>query len=225
MIEGVDCSEYQGAPNWTKVADYGIRFAYLRATYGLQHRDPSFIQNRRGAADNGVIAGAYHFGLFGNPEEEAREFWRVSEMLGANQFELSPALDLEAQPPAGWNKVQLMKWVEAFLDKIEALSGRIPTLYTGPNYWKEHCLPEEVFARYPLWIAQYSKTGPWHPTPTDRPTVPRPWPRWTMWQYSGNGGIRVPGIAGDVDRVLFDGTWEELLLFSGVETAPPPVCA
>ncbi|HLK44844.1 MAG TPA: FG-GAP-like repeat-containing protein, partial [Acidimicrobiales bacterium] len=52
---------------------------------------------------------------------------------------------------------------------------------------------------YPLWLAQYT---------SGCPNTPDQWPSWTMWQYADNGNI--PGISGNVDRDMFNGTIEEL---------------
>jgi len=225
MIEGIDCSTYQGVIDWPKVADAGMRFAYLKASEGAAYRDPVFSRNRHGARDAGMLPGAYHFARFGNPEREANWFWACAEELGANEFELPPALDLEAQPPAGWNRVQTMLWVGKFLDKLESLCGRVPVLYTYPYYWAQYCIPEAVFGTYPLWLAQYSKTGPWHPGPNDQPTVPKPWDRWTVWQWCGSGADPLAGVHGvPPDRNLFNGSWEELCALAGAQTEPPPVC-
>ncbi len=57
-------------------------------------------------------------------------------------------------------------------------------------------------ADYPLWIASYGAS----------PSIPAPWSSWTMWQYDGNGGQRMPN-GGDADFNWFNGDEEALASF------------
>lgn len=217
MIEGIDVSIVQTGTIWPQVADAGFRFAFIKASEGIGYRDPTFDKHRKGATDSSLVCGAYHFARFNNPESEAKWFWAACEQLGYNQFELPPVCDLEAQPPSGWKPPQVMAWLKAFMATLAGLSQRKPILYTGPYYWQLHGMPEEWLLDHPLWVAQYSRTGPWHPGPNERPNVPHPWGDWTLWQYSGNGGARVPGVPVDCDRNLFNGSWEQLIALAGVD--------
>ena len=42
---GIDVSHYQGEVNWPAVAGAGVRFAFIKATDGIQDIDPRFAQN------------------------------------------------------------------------------------------------------------------------------------------------------------------------------------
>jgi hypothetical protein len=53
------------------------------------------------------------------------------------------------------------------------------------------------------------------------PWTPKPWTTWTKHQYSGNGGYRVRGIAGDVDRDLFNGDLETFKAYVGLPNELP----
>lgn len=59
--QGIDVSHYQGDIDWKKVAGSGITFAFVKATEGETYKDPTFMRNAEGAADAGLLAGAYHF--------------------------------------------------------------------------------------------------------------------------------------------------------------------
>ena len=51
--EGVDVSNWQGSIDWTKVRGAGKTFAFLKATEGKNYVDPTYAQNRQGAAAAG----------------------------------------------------------------------------------------------------------------------------------------------------------------------------
>jgi hypothetical protein len=56
-----------------------------------------------------------------------------------------------------------------------------------------------MFADHPLWIAHYT---------TACPNVPTAWSNFALWQYTSSGAVA--GIAGNVDRNVFNGGIEEL---------------
>jgi len=59
---GVDVSSYQGGSiNWTSVKDYGIVFAWAKATEGTGVIDGDFTKNENNGKAAGVYMGAYHF--------------------------------------------------------------------------------------------------------------------------------------------------------------------
>ncbi len=103
-----------------------------------------------------------------------------------------------------------MTWCE----RVEALGYRAG-IYTAPVYGAEW---RGALARWPLWVAQYSRVGAWVPSDTDQPMKLAPWKEWAIWQFSGGGtgldGNRVPGVDGWCDLDLVNGgleTWRGLL--------------
>ncbi len=54
--------------------------------------------------------------------------------------------------------------------------------------------------------------------------MPKAYP-WDVWQYSGNGGYRVPGIVGDCDRNLFRGDEAALQKWFGLTGEGEPEAA
>ncbi len=142
----------------------------------------------------------------------------------------------------GWLRMALQRATELWYpDNYKALLPaateqdkymvRYPAAYTFPNFAKQHqpalgnC---KELAKYPLHFAAYSytkdATGKYF-KPVDGMTpdqlgatwaIPAPWTQATCWQYSGNGGERVPGIPGDVDRDVFIGSGADFDKFCGV---------
>ena len=60
-LAGIDVSHFQGEVDWGAVAAAGVRFAFIKATEGLDDVDPRFAQNWQGSRAAGLLRGAYHF--------------------------------------------------------------------------------------------------------------------------------------------------------------------
>src|SRR6266849_9420139 len=60
-IPGIDISHHQLEIDWSAVAGSGIQYSFIKASEGASFGDSRFAINWQGAADAGVIRGAYHF--------------------------------------------------------------------------------------------------------------------------------------------------------------------
>lgn len=199
-VIGVDVSQYQREPDFAACASAGYSFAIAKATEGAGWTDKTFARNWQAIRAAGLIRGAYHFGRpASDPIKQADHFAKVMGPLGPG--DLPPALDLEAHDDL--KPLALVEWTIAFLEHIEAITGRWPMLYTGPGFWQRRLKPAGDAAlkltSWPYWTAQYHE----RPEPDARP-----WARWTIWQHSGHG--KVPGFSGDVDLNRFNGTLDDL---------------
>lgn len=226
---GLDVSSLQGAIDWEKVAAAGHRFVYVRATIGRRDHDedPRFADNVRGAKAAGLLVGAYHFFIPGVMSQLQVDNVAKHIELSRTAMDLPIALDFEWPDPSEWDErgiiptslaPQALLLVERMRDKF----GRYPVLYSYPHFLAK--LPRsgpswtslvELGIRCPLWIASYPwAANPGIRTPRDEmePHLPEPWPKWTVWQWCGNGG-RVPGVPTDCDRNLFNGSEEDLRAF------------
>lgn len=61
MIKGIDVSENNGQIPWDALQAEGVRFCYVRASYGKTGRDSMFAENVRQAHAHGMLVGAYHY--------------------------------------------------------------------------------------------------------------------------------------------------------------------
>lgn len=179
-----------------------------------------------------------------DPEAQAEHFFRASNGLGRLPGELPPMGDWEfctssvyvpPKYPLG-HPAHCINWGERFMKRVTELwypdnarmqVPRLPTLYTYPNYAGRHQpqLSASTLGIYPLTYASYKsepdgkggyKLVGWLPKESQGPLhkIPGPWADWKLWQYSGNNGLRVPGVPGDCDRQLFNGSqgdWAEFL--------------
>lgn len=221
-IDGIDVSSVQASIDWAKVAAAGFRFAIVKVSEGVGYCDPRALENLRGARAHGLRTMVYPFAR--PSQEKAREqAARLWECVG-DEMPCRLTLDLETKPD-GWSPEQIIAYGEEFADELEALGGRPPALYSFESYLISlgKGLINSRLARCPLWIARYrSVTKAWAPGPLDRPFVMMPWKDWTLWQYSGNGGFRVPGVPGDCDRNLFNGDEAAFRRFCGLVDPDAP---
>jgi lysozyme len=215
-VEGIDVYNGDGPAgggpvDWSKVRAAGLAFAIIKSSEGNHFDDASYPRNLVGAKGIGIIRGAYHFArpdtTPGDAVAEARHFVTVAGTFN-HAGDLPPALDLEdtttALAPAA-----LVAWARAFLVEVERLTGRVPILYTYPDYWRTRMGNSREFGRYPLWYAHPGATAP----------VPAAgWPTYTFWQNTGR--YRIPGIAHDLDHEYFHGTRAQLARLAD-GTVPP----
>lgn len=206
-LDGIDVSAVQGAIDWRRVAEAGFRFVIVKVSEGTRYCDPRALEHIEGARAAGLRTSVYAFlrPSQGRPVEQVERLW---ECLGDTMPAFRPVLDLEGAPDS-MSGQDICAFGDACADAVEALFGRSPFLYTYPSFAHDRlgpALARSRLGRCPLWMASYYSTKtPWAPTPLMKPPVPQPWPTWTIWQYSGDGGYRVPGVPGDCDRNLFNG--------------------
>lgn len=180
-LAGIDVSHYQGEVDWPAVAASGVRFAFIKATDGIDDVDPRFARNWTGARAAGMLRSAYHFFRPSlDAERQAEHFLGVVTM---DELALPPALDVEVAD--GLDPSALGQAIRTWLETVGAALGRTPIVYTDPTFWQQHVAAD--LSAYPLWLACYA----------DQPEVPAPWRTWTFWQHTDAG--TVPGVSGPVD--------------------------
>jgi lysozyme len=107
---GIDISHYTESRSWTKLAELGIGFAYVKATEGATLEDSMFDRHWADLHKAGVPCGAYHFAHPGSdPETQAAPFYSVVGPLGGG--DLQPVLDLETGD--GHPADQVLDWATA----------------------------------------------------------------------------------------------------------------
>lgn len=199
QLFGIDVSHYQGDPDWSKVKAAGVDFAFIKATEGSSLVDKKFARNRAQARLYGVPTGFYHFARANAPlQNQINNFLATVGKLEPG--DLPPVLDVEIPEP--WLKLSLKKRLELVYGWLKAAKkalGVDPIIYMSPSF-AQVLGNDPGLAAYPLWVAHYTKAG--------KPTVPKPFPFWTFWQYSDRG--TVSGITGPVDVNRFNGDKSQL---------------
>ncbi|WP_244857550.1 lysozyme [Agromyces archimandritae] len=205
--QGIDVSNWQGSINWTSVRNAGIEFAYIKATEGTSYKDPRFNTNYPNAYYAGVIRGAYHFALpnVSSGATQANYFVNNGGGWSRDNLTLPGALDIEWNPYGatcyGLSQTAMRNWITDFSNTYKSRTGRDPVIYTAASWWNQ-CTGNWTgrSAINPLWVAHYT---------TGSPAIPAGWGFYTMWQYTSSGSVA--GIAGNIDRNVFNGTRARLL--------------
>ncbi|HET9731965.1 MAG TPA: lysozyme, partial [Acidimicrobiales bacterium] len=205
---GIDVSNWQGHIDWATVAAQGVRFAYIKATEATTYTDPQFGSNYAGAANAGLIRGAYHFAVPNAASGAAQANFFVDHGGGwvADGRTLPPALDIEYNPYGpdpcyGLTPSQMTSWVADFVTTVFHRTGRWPVIYTTTNWWGM-CTGNspQAGAHSRLWLASWTSSG----QVRDRPYG---WSSYTIWQYADRGAA--PG-----DQDFFHGSYAQLRLFA-----------
>ena len=197
-LRGVDVSNYQGEIDWAVLASQDIDFAFIKATEGSSHQDPSFEANWKAAAETDIAVGAYHFFSFDSPGSTQAE-WFIKNM-GDLSGKLVPVVDVEyygnkaANPPT---KEDVSKNLQDCLNLLEEEYGKKPIIYT--TYRVYHRYIRDDFSDYPLWIRNVYYS----------PNLDLKG-KWQFWQYSDTAIL--DGYAGKepcIDLNVFYGSEAE----------------
>lgn len=211
-LTGIDVSDYQSNVDWHAVKASGRSFAFCKATEGTSFIAKTFAANWSGIKAAGLIRGAYHFGHPGNdPAAEAKHFWSVLSGAGYGTGDLPLALDLEVSD--GKDAGHITSWTAAFVDEITKLAGRKPLIYTGAYFYYG---PSFGCA---LWLPSYFDQAPITALCNIDPRLPHGWENenWTFWQHTSKA--TVPGVHGNCDHNIFDGSLFDLQALAGIKPA------
>jgi lysozyme len=193
----IDLSHHNQGLDFAQIKDAGILGIIHKATQGTLYIDRTYETHKAAAIDQGLLWGAYAFGVGADGVEQAQHFLEIvqpdSRTLLALDFEANsqgPSINLEE--------------ARSFVTHIKDATGNWPVLYSG--YYIKQLLGstvDTVLGQCPLWLSQYGPTA----------VVPSSWQTWTLWQYTDGGAgpepHDVPG-AGLCDRSYYNGELADL---------------
>ncbi|MFD2939607.1 glycoside hydrolase family 25 protein [Flavobacterium notoginsengisoli] len=194
-VIGIDVSEFQGKVDWEEVEildeKYPVQFVFIRATAGNDRVDRQFKRNWKGAKENKIMRGAYHYYRPNeNSIEQANLFIKTVKL---QKGDLPPVLDIEKLPknqPLDSLKKGLKRW----LNKVEKHYQVRPIIYSGERYYADFL--KEEFGDYLFWIANYNFY---------REKIEDDW---LFWQFTEKASL--PGIKHRVDVNIYNGDLEQL---------------
>ncbi|HEY3406411.1 MAG TPA: GH25 family lysozyme [Ohtaekwangia sp.] len=92
-VVGIDISHHQGKINWKQLSTEDVSFIIMKATEGVDYKDPLFDSNWSASKSAGYKTGAYHFyRVCRDGKEQAENFIRTVPNLPEN---IAPTIDLE----------------------------------------------------------------------------------------------------------------------------------
>lgn len=189
---GIDVSHHDGNIDWNKVKNdpQGIKFAYIKATQGIDYVDPKFIANVAGAKAAGIKWGVYHFATWNNhnviqdAKFEAAHFLATVATVGKPDMPLVLDAESDTKPPL--SPEELLTFISTFMTDIQK-AGYDPMFYSYPSWINEYLPKNHGLGKYKLWLADYNG-------PLDKVNG---WTKPYMHQYSAKG--KVYGISTDCD--------------------------
>lgn len=188
---GIDVSAWQATINWTKVAQSGVEFAFIRGAYrtvssGVINQDGRFIEYIRGAKAAGIKVGVYIFSQAITVTEAVEEADYLINLVRGYDLDLPLVFDLEHYTGGRFTNAKLTRrqvtdMCLAFCERVEN-AGYEALVYSNPSMLNNDMYASELDR---LWLANYitktSYTG--H--------------HYEFWQCSDRGSIS--GIDGAVD--------------------------
>jgi hypothetical protein len=104
---------------------------------------------------------------------------------------------LDLEQTCGLSPADTVAWVREWLQRVKALTGERPIIYTGYNFWQTALGGDTSLANagYPLWMARYQAAVP--------QPLPGGWVQWAFWQWTSSGSV--PGIAATTDLDVYNG--------------------
>lgn len=241
QLFGVDLSHHNAddchcMPNFAAMYDQEVRYAYLKASQGVQGFDNYYIRYRNAAksvpADHRLMLGAYHFlSADGSGVAQAAHFLTVTRgTISAD--DLPPTLDLEwdvrvgpdhkvitdpngkahdfwTGPPGSNTPVppdEILRRTLAYLSAVKAATGRIPLVYTNREWWRQRIGSESRIAALSGYPIWIADYG------TSGRAVETPSMvnngQWLLWQFSNKGRFTTGGLpsARTIDVNVFSGS-------------------
>ena len=198
QVHGIDISKWQGEIDWNAVRQAGTQFAFIKATEGGDHLDERFLENWHGAKAAGVPRSAYHFVYWCRPASEQAAWFK--RHVPRDPDALPPVLDVEWNShsrtcPARIDRGLAMEKIRLLLREMEAHTGKRPVIYTDIPFHRDVLAGE--LRDYQFWLRSVAAEP--HERYDNRD--------WHFWQWTTTG--RVPGIRGNVDRNVFQGTYAQ----------------
>lgn len=190
--KGIDVSKFQGEIDWTKVANDGVDFAYIRLGYrgyesGKIVTDDNYEYNIENCNKAGIDSGVYFFTEAVSEKEAIEEADYVLENIRDYRIDLPIVIDVEESASSDSRTKDLTQEertqiVIAFCNRIKE-AGHEVMIY-GNLKSMMLLLDMEQLEGYDKWFAYYKY-------PLRFPYKIR------MWQYTAKG--EVDGIDGGVD--------------------------
>ncbi|WP_196606483.1 GH25 family lysozyme [Pectinatus frisingensis] len=184
-MKGIDVSENNNQIDWQAIADSGIEFAIIRASYGKNNIDSKFLENVNDAHAAGLKVGAYHYSYALTPDDALVEAKHCNDVINNAGiflelpvfFDMEDADDYKANHNFDFSQDNVTAICKNFVDNIDLNCGVYASLSWLTNYIDWQSL------KCPVWSAQYNETDDF---------------KGYMWQHTDNVIIAGKSFDGDI---------------------------
>lgn len=228
---GIDHSKWQwGKPlPWKALRERDVKFSIAKSTQN-RYVDPFFKRAHYEAKEEGFVRGVYTWIMPDSDVVAAADFF-VDTIKDFD--DVLVCVDFE-EPKTVLRGRALVERCEIFCRRVEELTSKYITLYTGTWYYVGYCenADSEYLASRALWHAQYPRLG------TDsldylaaldklrayKPKLSHPWHsrslRELFFQFDGDGGLFLPNGV-DADFNIFHGSESDLVALAAERITAP----
>lgn len=198
----VDVSVHNGAINWTKAKESGVKGALIRCGYGrdfTKYDDGQYKANMDGALANGIKVGVYLYSYAKNADSARSEAQHALRLLAPYKEKLSLPVyyDLEEKGTEAVAKSNALIFGE-----ILERAGYEVGIYASEYWWTTYL---RGLDRYTKWVAKWGKV---------KPTLSG----CELWQYDAYGKVNGIGSGVDLDQPF--GRLADII--NGTTPAPTP---
>jgi lysozyme len=194
-VRGIDVSHFTGKVDFARLQEQNMKFAYLRATYGLK-TDKRFEKNYENARRAEMPLGAYHYLRF--ELDGLKQAQHYLKKVKGKKLELPHVLDVEEWGNSFLsNRGHVVENIRKFITEVEKKTGTTVMIYTNESGYRKYIQNE--FEEQPLWICSFNNP----------PNIEA---EWLFWQHSHIG--RMDGAEGWLDYNVFNGNerkWKRFL--------------
>ena len=196
ILSGIDVSKHQGVIDWAKVKQSGkVDFAMIRAAYrgyteGSIYEDLQFLNNVKGAYNNGIKVGLYFYSSATNEAEaieEAKYVLNLINKYGVQNYITYPIVidveDFEGTRNYNLSVQERTNIVKAFCNTIK--NAGYKTMVYSYTYFLSSRINMNKLTDYDVWVADYSNKVNFYTG------------KYTIWQYTDKG--QIDGITGNID--------------------------
>lgn len=186
----IDVSHWQGDIDWEKAKKH-VAGVIIRAGYGQNNIDKSFVRNITECNRLGIPCGVYWFSYAYTEAMAKAEAEYCLAAIKPYKVELPVCFDFEydsvnyaKKNGVTVTKAMATKFVHAFCGAVEK-AGYYAMNYTNQDYLSKYF--DDSTLKYDLWLAQWP----------NKPDLDNPPDGVGIWQYSSKGSV--DGITGNVD--------------------------
>ena len=194
-MKGIDVSQFNGHIDWKRVADSGIKFAFIRlggrySVSGSIYDDSRFIYNISQAKAYGIKVGVYFFTQAVTENEAIEEARYTINKIRSYIIDLPIVIDTESVDDGGRHSAIGVESrtgvIKAFCNEV-IKNGFTPMIYASTS-WLNSMLNMSKLSNFKVWVAQWGSSVDYKGA-------------YKCWQYTNKG--RVNGINGNVDMDIW----------------------